>query len=190
MPASIIRLTALRPAPPTPTTRMTAMYAPESARGAACSTGGSGMLWSHWSALTRGSSSSREPLGLLDDRRRLEDGCLGHGLGVGSGSARPPAPARAPLGSAASSAKSGVYSTVSSSARRSCSEALVRLPPSPPPASAPPRLRGTARRAGRHACWRAFAPLRTSFARSRYASAAVPVGSYLRMLAPFTGASA
>ena len=34
MPASIIRLTALIPAPPTPTTLITAMYAPLSARGA------------------------------------------------------------------------------------------------------------------------------------------------------------
>src|SRR5688500_2524990 len=34
MPASIIRLTAFRPPPPTPTTRMTARYADESGRGA------------------------------------------------------------------------------------------------------------------------------------------------------------
>ncbi len=34
MPASIIRFTAFRPAPPTPTTLMTARYAPVSADGA------------------------------------------------------------------------------------------------------------------------------------------------------------
>ena len=36
MPASIIRLTAFRPAPPTPTTLITARYAPSSACGARC----------------------------------------------------------------------------------------------------------------------------------------------------------
>src|SRR5947207_194162 len=40
MPASIIRSSAFSPAPPTPTTRMTAMYAPESARGARWSPAG------------------------------------------------------------------------------------------------------------------------------------------------------
>ena len=61
----------------------------------------------------------------------------------------------------------------------------------PPPASAPPRSRGRAPRAGPHASTRAFAPLRsTSFARSRYISAASLVGSYLSTDSPFTGASA
>ena len=41
IPASIIRLTALRPAPPTPTTRITARYDDES-RGAAYSSRGAG----------------------------------------------------------------------------------------------------------------------------------------------------
>ena len=40
MPASIIRLTAFRPAPPTPTTLITARYAPSSARGARYRRGG------------------------------------------------------------------------------------------------------------------------------------------------------
>ena len=43
--------------------------------------------------------------------------------------------------------------------------------------AARPRLRGRAPRAGPHACWRAFSPLSTSFARSRYSAAASPSGS-------------
>ena len=56
MPASIMRLSAFSPAPPTPTTRMTAMYAPESGRGAVWSGGGSGRLSSQRSPRTRSSS--------------------------------------------------------------------------------------------------------------------------------------
>src|SRR4029453_16800082 len=58
------------------------------------------------------------------------------------------------------------------------------------PGAEPPRSRGRAPRADPHACLRAFAPLSTSFASSRYASAALPDGSYLSTDEPFTGASA
>src|SRR3979490_851719 len=40
MPASIIRLTAFKPAPPTPTTLITARYAPASRTGARCKRAG------------------------------------------------------------------------------------------------------------------------------------------------------
>src|SRR6266508_1944715 len=69
MPASIIRLTAFNPAPPTPTTRMTARYAPGSERGARWSLGaGSG------NDSIRGSSST--------GRRSGRAGGSGGGSGV------------------------------------------------------------------------------------------------------------
>ena len=52
-----------------------------------------------------------------------------------------------------------------------------RRPLHRPAVAARPRSCGRARRAGPHACLRASAPSSTSFARSRYACAAGPVGS-------------
>ena len=79
MPASIMRLSAFSPAPPTPTTRMTAMYAPESARGCAME--------------RRRLGQALEPdvgaHSVLFGGRRLDRLRLGArlGLGLGSGSA-------------------------------------------------------------------------------------------------------
>src|SRR5579859_5731721 len=61
-PASIIRLTAFRPAPPTPTTLMTATYVPESGRGTACRIGGSGAT-SHSSGRSRSRAAASEGTG-------------------------------------------------------------------------------------------------------------------------------
>ena len=70
-----------------------------------------------------------------------------------------------------------------------CGRRLGARPPRPASA-ARPRSCGRARRAGPHASSRACAPSSTSFARSRYAWAAGPDGSYLSTEFPFTGASA
>src|SRR5436190_9827529 len=92
MSASIIRLTALRPAPPTPTTRMTAMYAPGS--GTRCRRGGGS-----GSGSRRARSGSRAGGGV-----RLASGSgLRSGRRTGSGA-----------GGAASSIHSGTCSTVCS----------------------------------------------------------------------------
>src|ERR671937_1925653 len=67
MSASIIRLTALRPAPPTPTTRMTAMYAP-----------GSGTRWRRGGGSGSGSRRARSG-------SRAGDGGSASGSGLRSG---------------------------------------------------------------------------------------------------------
>src|ERR1051325_8523733 len=94
--ASIIRLTAFRPAPPTPTTRMTAMYAPGS--GTRCSRGGGS-----GSGSRRGRSGSRAGGGAA----------FGSGLGSGLRSGRRTGSGAGGCG-AASSIHSGTCSTVCS----------------------------------------------------------------------------
>src|SRR5438876_2134641 len=92
MSASIIRLTALRPAPPTPTTRMTAMYAPGS--GTRCRRGG-------------GSGSG--------SRRARSGSRAGGGVGLASGSGlRSGRRTGSGAAGAASSIHSGTCSTVCS----------------------------------------------------------------------------
>ena len=225
MPASIIRLTALRPPPPTPTTRITARYdaasPPTLSRGAP-----SGIGW--MKRLAGGSYGG--------SARAAGTGCGG---AAGAAALRLTTGGAASTGAAAGTAKSWTCSTVSSSAassrrldggavgitcstvsssaassrrgeRRRCGPraAASRIRVCWSSASAAggngsstgssslrcraerPRSRGTARRAAPHACSRASAPWSTSFASSRYASAAVPVGSYPSTELPFTGASA
>ena len=144
----------------------------------------------------------------MQPRRRLRERLELGPRASRSGCARAPARARAArTGSegggggvgTASSCHSGTCSTVFSGGsparvglglldRRPRGSLGLRLPSRP--VAALLRSRGTALRAGPHACSRAFAPSSTSFARSRYASAALPFGSYLRTELPFTGASA
>src|SRR3954451_13119794 len=73
--ASIIRLTAFRPAPPTPTTRMTAMYAPGS--GTRCRRGGGSGSGSRF-------GRSRAGFG-FGSGRAADGGSAGSGSGAGSG---------------------------------------------------------------------------------------------------------
>src|SRR5262245_4350874 len=104
MPASIIRSVAFRPAPPTPTTRMTARYA-ESARGACHSRGGcsgkgstsraagrassSGAGWVAGSGSRRGASTTTgsSAAGGSSGSGRCGSGCSGSGSGSGTASA-------------------------------------------------------------------------------------------------------
>src|SRR5205823_10694967 len=89
--ASLIRLSAFRPAPPTPTTRMTAMYAP-----------GSGTRWSRGGGSGRGSRRERSG-------SRARGGSFGGGSGLRSGRRTGSDGA-----GAASSTHSGTCSTVCS----------------------------------------------------------------------------
>ena len=172
MPASIMRLSAFSPAPPTPTTRMTAMYAPESGRGFVWSGGGSGQALEPRSPRTRSSSRS-----------------TGFGFGFALGSTTAAGLRLFGYLRLGGFRLGEVGRVLDRLVERQALLLRARLPPAQP-ASVLPRSPGRAPRGGLHACWRACVPLRTSFARSRYASAALPVGSYFRMLAPFTGASA
>ena len=236
MPASIIRLTALSPPPPTPTTRITARYDAASPP-----------------TFSRGAPSGRGWM------KRLTGGSYGGATGRAAAGAfrrapaqrarsRPPARARTGLSSisapqpglveivdvldglverdllaAALRGRTGsTCSTVSSraaSSRRRCSSSRgpVPCPPARGSTSADlralllrarggrqrrraadrrsrraerPRSRETTRRAAPHACSRVSAPWSTSFASCRYASEAVPFGSYPSTELPFTGASA
>src|SRR6266545_8100293 len=118
MPASIIRLTAFRPAPPTPTTRMTARYAPGSARGPRWSLGaGSG------SASTRGSSST--------GRRSGREPRSGASSFAGEPPGSPETPSTGPLtrtGRSAAGSNGGACSSVSSSGSASVALACGSSP--------------------------------------------------------------
>ena len=249
MPASIIRLTALMPAPPTPTTRITARYEATSPatwrRGALAGIGvtkrlaggaygstGSARATSACDSARPGSRDSTTRMGSGWRARRsglrgLGDGCglgdrldearaLGLGCAAAAGTsalsrrprsrrrARRSRRARSPPSEPCRSVSSGSCVGASAAAARSTAvslpgDVLGRWLPAaaarPVPAG-PPRWRGTAPRAALHACLRACAPSSASFAEtisrasSRYASAAAPLGSYLRTELPLTGASA
>ena len=157
-PASIIRWSAFRPAPPTPTTRITARY---DARVAA-----------------RRAVEARRRLGQRVARgaeaaparaARLGAG-FGRRLRHGRGTARARAAGADDVLDRLLPGRDVLDGLLVRLRRRrafGCRPALLR------PAAAPPRSRGRAPRAGLHASTRAFAPLwSTSFARSRYISAA------------------
>ena len=229
MPASIIRLTALRPPPPTPTTRITARY---DARLAADVESGapSGIGWMKRLAGGSYGGSGRQPDGTRGGccrrrraaaRRRQARGTRQPATGGRNGeivdvldrllergflaparrrrsrhhvldrllerSFLPARAARSTAPQARPAARRGSASAGRPPRRRR--QRLVDGLVSSACAERP-RSRGTARRAAPHACSRASAPWSTSFARSRYASAAVPVGSYPSTELPFTGASA
>ena len=126
IPASIIRSTAFRPAPPTPTTRMTARYDALSrarSRRAGCSGSGSSQRAREWAL------------------------CAGR-LGVGRD--RSDRPDRRRLG------RSRLLCDGRGSDRAAPSEAAAVLPARPSTAAALLPSPGRARQAGPHACWRDF----------------------------------
>ena len=173
MPASIIRWTAFRPAPPTPTTRITARYAaPFGRRHAVQARRALGHRLEEAAAGGRRDARRATSDRSRSDRRSAPDleRRLRRRLGAAS--------ARGLAGGDDRSRLVEVVDVLDGLLERRLVRAvwLGRLAPRPaapprrPPArAARPRSHGRARPAGPHACSRACAPWSTSFASSRYA---------------------